>query len=177
MVFHEITEPAIAEAFQHSREINMDLVDAQQARRVLDRLVGYSISPLLWRKVRSRLSAGRVQSVALRLIVEREREIDAFNPVEYWSIEAEFLPEGGKQSFIAKLAKIDDADPVLGNEADVKPLLLEHGEAAYQISQDQARRAAAQSIRSIHHQHAAAGSLTPTGLYCPADDGTGAAAL
>ena len=70
----------------------MDLVDAQQARRVLDRLVGYSISPLLWEKVRSRLSAGRVQSVALRLIVEREREIEAFNPVEYWSIEAELHP-------------------------------------------------------------------------------------
>ena len=86
VVFHEITEPAIAEAFSHSRDINMDLVNAQQARRVLDRLVGYNLSPLLWRKVRSRLSAGRVQSVALRLIVEREREIDAFNPEEYWSI-------------------------------------------------------------------------------------------
>ncbi len=134
VVFHEITEPAIAEAFQHSRQINMDLVDAQQARRVLDRLVGYSISPLLWRKVRSRLSAGRVQSVALRLIVEREREIDAFIPVEYWTIEAEFMPQGGKQSFTAKLAKVDDADPVLGNEADVKPLLVEMEQAAYQIS-------------------------------------------
>ena len=91
--------PAVAEAFAHPREIDMDLVDAQQARRVLDRLVGYSISPLLWEKVRSRLSAGRVQSVALRLIVEREREIDEFTPVEYWSIDAEFKPEGAKQSY------------------------------------------------------------------------------
>jgi DNA topoisomerase I len=94
VVFHEITEGAVAEAFAHPRNINMDLVDAQQARRVLDRLVGYNLSPLLWRKVRGRLSAGRVQSVALRLIVDREREIDAFDPVEYWSIEAEFQPEG-----------------------------------------------------------------------------------
>ena len=99
VVFHEITEPAIKEAFANPRAINMDLVNAQQARRVLDRLVGYSISPILWEKVRSRLSAGRVQSVALRLIVEREREIDAFVPVEYWSIHAEFKPEGLKSTF------------------------------------------------------------------------------
>ena len=105
VVFHEITENAINEAFANPREINMDLVNAQQARRVLDRLVGYSISPILWEKVRSRLSAGRVQSVALRLIVEREREIDAFNPVEYWSIGAELRPEGQKQTFITKLAR------------------------------------------------------------------------
>jgi len=104
VVFHEITEPAINDAFAHTRDIDMDLVNAQQARRVLDRLVGYNLSPLLWRKVRSRLSAGRVQSVALRLIVEREREIDAFIPVEYWTIAAELRPEGLKETFIAKLA-------------------------------------------------------------------------
>ena len=80
----------------------MDLVNAQQARRVLDRLVGYSISPILWEKVRSRLSAGRVQSVALRLIVEREREIDAFNAVEYWTIHGEFKPEGLKSNIHCK---------------------------------------------------------------------------
>jgi DNA topoisomerase-1 len=84
VVFHEITRPAIEEAFAHPREINMQMVDAQQARRILDRLVGYSLSPILWRKVRNRLSAGRVQSVALRLIVEREREIENFIPEEYW---------------------------------------------------------------------------------------------
>ena len=134
VVFHEITEPAINEAFANPRGINMDLVNAQQARRVLDRLVGYSLSPLLWRKVRGRLSAGRVQSVALRLIVEREREIDAFVPVEYWSIGAEFRPEGIKETFVAKLARINGEEPVLGSEADVKPVLESMGKAAYTIT-------------------------------------------
>src|SRR3990172_9216902 len=107
VVFHEITKPAIEEAFDHPREINMDLVDAQQARRILDRLVGYSLSPILWEKVRNRLSAGRVQSVALRLVVEREREIEAFVPTEYWSIEAELQPEGSQSTFFAKLVEVD----------------------------------------------------------------------
>ena len=134
VVFHEITEPAINEAFSHPRDINMDLVDAQQARRVLDRLVGYNLSPLLWRKVRPRLSAGRVQSVALRLIVEREREIDAFVPVEYWTIGAEFRPEGIKETFLAKLVRINGEEPVLDCEADVNPLLESLGKAAYTIT-------------------------------------------
>jgi DNA topoisomerase-1 len=134
VVFHEITEPAIQDAFAHPREIDMNLVNAQQARRVLDRLVGYSISPILWEKVRSRLSAGRVQSVALRMIVDREREIDAFVPVEYWSIGAEFQPEGVKQSFITKLARIDDAEPKLPNDEAVKPILVDMETAAYSIT-------------------------------------------
>jgi DNA topoisomerase I len=134
VVFHEITEPAIAEAFAHPREINMDLVNAQQARRVLDRLVGYNLSPLLWRKVRGRLSAGRVQSVALRLVVEREREIQAFVPVEYWSVAGEFQPEGLAETFIAKLARVDEVEPELGNEEQVKPLLADMEIAAYSIS-------------------------------------------
>jgi DNA topoisomerase-1 len=134
VVFHEITEPAIKDAFSHPRNINMDLVDAQQARRILDRLVGYSISPILWEKVRGRLSAGRVQSVALRLIVEREREIEAFVPTEYWSIHGEFKPEGLKSNFTAKLAKIDDQDPELPNEETVRPILIDMETAAYSIT-------------------------------------------
>lgn len=134
VVFHEITEHAINEAFANPREINMKLVDAQQARRVLDRLVGYGISPLLWEKVRSRLSAGRVQSVALRLIVEREREIEAFIPVEYWSIAADFKPEGGKQVYTAKLAKIDEKDPELANNEIVESYIRELEKASYVIS-------------------------------------------
>ncbi|WP_042356248.1 type I DNA topoisomerase [Bacillus rubiinfantis] len=91
VVFNEITKDAIKESFKHPRSINMDLVDAQQARRVLDRLVGYNISPLLWKKVKKGLSAGRVQSVAVRLIIDREKEIQAFVPEEYWTIEADFV--------------------------------------------------------------------------------------
>jgi len=134
VVFHEITEPAVAEAFAHPRTINMDLVNAQQARRVLDRLVGYNLSPLLWRKIRGRLSAGRVQSVALRLVVEREREINDFIPVEYWTIQAEFLPEGGSSSFIARLVRLDSDEPVFGNEAEVKLVLVDMEQATYLIS-------------------------------------------
>jgi DNA topoisomerase I len=134
VVFHEITAPAVAEAFAHPREINMDLVNAQQARRVLDRLVGYSISPILWEKVRGRLSAGRVQSVALRLIVEREREIDEFKAVEYWSIHAELKHGSLKSSFLAKLARIDDKEPELANEDSVKPILIDMETAAYAVT-------------------------------------------
>jgi DNA topoisomerase I len=134
VVFHEITEPAVAEAFAHPRSINMDLVDAQQARRVLDRLVGYNLSPLLWRKVRGRLSAGRVQSVALRLVVEREREIEAFVPVEYWSIHGEFQPQGSQDSFLAKLVRVDGEDPGLDSEAAVKPVLVDMESGAYSIT-------------------------------------------
>ncbi len=134
VVFHEITEPAIKDAFGRPRQVNMDLVDAQQARRILDRLVGYSISPLLWEKVRGRLSAGRVQSVALRLIVEREREIENFVPVEYWSIHAEFKPEGLKSTFVAKLAKVDAEDPQLPGEEAVKQILNDMESAAYSIT-------------------------------------------
>lgn len=134
VVFHEITAPAVREAFEHPRGINMDLVDAQQARRVLDRLVGYNLSPLLWRKVRGRLSAGRVQSVALRLIVEREREIQAFVPVEYWTIAAEFLPQGLKETFLARLVRKDGEEPELPNEETVKPILEDMDKAAYAVS-------------------------------------------
>ena len=89
VVFHEITDKAIEQAFKHPRAVDTQLVNAQQARRILDRLVGYKISPLLWKKVRRGLSAGRVQSVAVRIIVDREREIEQFIPEEYWTIEAE----------------------------------------------------------------------------------------
>lgn len=158
VTFHEITEPAIQEAFSHPRPIDMNLVNAQQARRILDRLVGYQISPLLWEKVRNRLSAGRVQSVALRLIVEREREIQAFVPEEYWTIAAEFLPQGLKSTFIARLVRVDGEEPNLPNEEAVRPLLVDMESAKYIIERikrgERRRKPAAPFITSTLQQEA-----------------------
>jgi len=158
VTFHEITEPAIKEAFAHPRAIDMDLVNAQQARRVLDRLVGYSISPILWEKVRSRLSAGRVQSVALRLIVDREREIEGFVPVEYWSIHGEFRPTGEKSTFIAKLIKADGEDVNLPDEDSAKGLADRMQDATYQVGKvrrsERRRRPAAPFTTSTLQQEA-----------------------
>ena len=158
VVFHEITQQAISDAFSHPRQVDMNLVDAQQARRVLDRLVGYSISPILWEKVRSRLSAGRVQSVALRMIVEREREIQDFIPQEFWSIEGEFLPENGKSTYLAKLVKINHNEPGLINEATVKEYLEQLDKASYCISKikksERRRKPSAPFITSTLQQEA-----------------------
>ena len=113
IVFHEITRPAILEAIQHPRDIDRNLVDAQQARRVLDRLVGFELSPVLWRMIQPKLSAGRVQSVALRLVVDREKEIMAFNSVPYYRVEAVFRPEGAPASVKVKAlldARFDSMD-------------------------------------------------------------------
>lgn len=136
VAFHEITKEAVNEAFSHPRGIDMRLVEAQQARRILDRLVGYKISPLLWRKVRGRLSAGRVQSVALRLIVEREREIEGFVPQEFWSIEAELAKEETRgqeprDSFRAKLERVRGEKVELGSQDEVQPILEELEGAPY----------------------------------------------
>lgn len=118
VTFNEITKKAVNAAFAHARDVDENLVDAQQTRRVLDRLVGYQISPLLWDKVRRGLSAGRVQTVALRLIVEREQEINDFKPVEYWTIDADLLPEGGKQGFTARFVGVNGVPSRVANGAD-----------------------------------------------------------
>ncbi len=122
--FHEITKEAIESAFKNPRSIDMNRVNAQQARRILDRIMGYNLSPLLWEKVGRGLSAGRVQSVALRLIVEREDKINAFNPEEYWELEAELEKPGKKPSFIAKLVQIDEeAKPKIKDKASSEKIL------------------------------------------------------
>jgi DNA topoisomerase-1 len=119
VTFNEITKKAVQEAFKHARDVDQNLVDAQQTRRVLDRLVGYQISPLLWDKVRRGLSAGRVQTVAVRLIVEREREIAAFQPVEYWTLDALLHPERhADKSFKARFIGIDGEPARVANGKD-----------------------------------------------------------
>jgi DNA topoisomerase-1 len=144
--FHEITDEAIEHAFAHPREIDMQRVEAQQARRILDRIVGYTLSPLLRDKMGRRgLSAGRVQSVAVRLVVEREREIEAFVPEEYWSVEAELakqfppsVPPASRgeerRSFIARLHRIHGEKPALHSEADVQAVVDELEKCIYTVA-------------------------------------------
>lgn len=162
VVFQEITKPAIEAAFAAPRAIDMDRVDAQQARRILDRLVGYNLSPLLWRKVRGRLSAGRVQSVAVRQVVEREREIEAFVSEEYWTLAAELQQQNGirreRPSFLAKFFKFNGEDPVLRSETDVQPHLAALAKAAWTVGEvrlgKRTRRPAAPFTTSTLQQEA-----------------------
>jgi DNA topoisomerase-1 len=134
VVFHEITKDAVKKAFAHPREFNRKLVDAQNARRVLDRIVGYQISPLLWEKVGSRLSAGRVQSVALRLVVEREEAIKAFVPQEYWQIAVELQKKGANVILTANLEKISGEKAELKAQAQATDLIEEIKKAPFKIS-------------------------------------------
>jgi len=133
VMFNEITQKAIKAAFENPAQVNEDLVDAQQARRVLDRIVGYKVSPLLWNKVRRGLSAGRVQTVALRLIVERELEIRAFVPVEYWTIHA-MLDAGTPPVFEAKLHKFKDEDLEVANQAAADAVLAAVEKAKWEVA-------------------------------------------
>jgi len=138
ITFHEITKSAIEKSLSNPGEINLNLVDAQQARRVLDRLVGYKLSPLLWRKIRRGLSAGRVQSVAVRLIVDRERKIEKFIPEEYWEIFAELRRHlGGLKedapTFLAKLAKINGRVAKIENESQAKEIVGELEKANFEV--------------------------------------------
>ncbi|MBI2848038.1 MAG: type I DNA topoisomerase, partial [Chloroflexi bacterium] len=146
VVFHEITEQAVRQAFQHPRDIDIQLVNAQQARRVLDRLVGYKISTLLWKKVKRGLSAGRVQSVALRIIVDREREVEKFIPVEYWTIEAELAKKEAKASAFRALlvGLIGGGKLEIHSQKEADDVKEELEEARYKVLKVQTRKATRQ---------------------------------
>lgn len=135
VTFNEITKSGVTAGIKEPRKLNLDLVDAQQARRVLDRIVGYKLSPFLWKKVKSGLSAGRVQTVALRLIVEREREIEKFEPQEYWSIDAKLA--AGRKSFMAKLHGFKDGKKIdlIANETEASGIIEDLENAVYTVSE------------------------------------------
>lgn len=135
ITFNEITKNAVKESLKNAREINMDLVDAQQARRVLDRMVGYRISPLLWAKVKRGLSAGRVQSVALRIICDREEEINNFIPEEYWTLEAFFNISGEKKPLAARYYGTRDGKAVISSKEELDRILKEIDKAEFKVSE------------------------------------------
>jgi DNA topoisomerase-1 len=158
VMFNEITKKAVEKAFEKPGQVNVNLVDAQQARRVLDRLVGYKISPLLWDKVRRGLSAGRVQTVALRVVVEREREIRAFTPREYWTIDAE-LQARKAPLLSARLFKLDDGPAEIASQAASDALLAALDGAEYVVksvgTREKKRNPVAPFITSTLQQEAA----------------------
>ena len=141
ITFNELTKTGIQNGMAHPRSLDMDLVNAQQARRVLDRIVGYKLSPFLWKKVRRGLSAGRVQSVAVRLIVDREKEIEAFQSQEYWSIDAKLHGAASRKQFSAKLSEIE------GKKADLKTKEQTDGIVEYLKNQDFIVSAIKKSVR------------------------------
>ncbi len=165
VVFHEITRDAVRHALEDTRDINADLVNAQQARRVLDRLVGYKMSPFLWRKVRGGLSAGRVQSVALRLIVDREREIEAFTPQEYWSLHATLAKrpaKGDKDQFDAELVRLHGKKPEINDGETAQGIVADLDDAAWpvkKISVRESRRRPSAPYTTSTMQQDASGRL------------------
>lgn len=158
IVFNEITKPAIQDAVKHPRSINLDQVDAQQARRMLDRIVGYKLSPLLWRKIRKGLSAGRVQSVTVKLICDREKEIQAFDSVEYWTVSLK-LRKGKSAMFEAELTQADGKKLELHNEQETKELLADFERQSLQVTavkkSERRRKASAPFTTSSMQQDAA----------------------
>ncbi len=151
VTFNEITKDAVKSAITQPRKIDMDLTDAQQARRVLDRIVGYKISPVLWKKVQKGLSAGRVQSVAVRLIVEREEEIENFKPEEYWNIYADLKEPKSKKSFQAKLYGKDNKKIDIHSENEVNSILQDLEKAKYIVEEIKKRREKTYTSSTIYN--------------------------
>ena len=134
ITFNEITKTAVRESIKNAREIDMDLVDAQQARRMVDRMVGYRISPILWAKVKRGLSAGRVQSVALRIIADREEEINAFVPEEYWSLDAQFQVKGERKTLAAKFYGTTEEKMDIHSRQEMDQVLAAVKDAAFHVT-------------------------------------------
>lgn len=151
VVFNEITKDAVKNAFVEPREIDMNLVDSQQARRVLDRIVGYSISPILWKKVKKGLSAGRVQSVALKLIIDRENDIKSFVPEEYWSIDSIF--KKGSKKFQASFYGIDGKKTKLSTHEDVKDVLSRITSDEFDVNKVEKKNVVVMRHCLIQHLH------------------------
>ena len=173
VMFNEITPKAIKAAFEKAGKVDEKLVDAQQARRVLDRIVGYKISPLLWDKVRRGLSAGRVQTVALRLIVEREQEIKAFVPKEYWTIHAR-LEANEAPVFEAKLTKYKGEDLEISNEAQATKIVEDLKRATWTVAEVTQREKRRHAYPAVYDFEAAAGVVQPVPIFGQAHDGLGA---
>jgi DNA topoisomerase-1 len=174
--FNEITKDAIIEAFSKPDVINQNLVDAQQARRIMDRLVGYKVSPLLWRAISRGLSAGRVQSVAVRLICEREAEIAAFVAQEYWSFAGKFRSLAG-EVFEASLHHIDGKKPEVGTTDQAMALKSEMEACTWQVAEIGEKEVTPQALRPLHHLDHAAGRRPAPGFQPQEDHDAGPAAL
>ena len=172
--FNEITKTAVRDSLKNAREIDMNLVDAQQARRVLDRIVGYEISPILWKKVKRGLSAGRVQSVALRIICDREDEINAFIPEEYWKLDAQFHVEGQKKPLTASFYGKDGSKLDIHNQEEMNLIL---SELEGKDSQCEKEPAFQKSALALYNEYPPAGGFQAAEFFNPEDHASGSAAL
>jgi len=176
VLFHELTKKAILEAIRLPEDLNKNKYEAQKTRRILDRLVGYQISPLLWRKVKGGLSAGRVQSVALRIICERERAIQAFEPQEYWSITAE-LEGDTPPSFSAKLVKKNDEKITIPDKEAADSILSALEGVDFLVDKIVKRTKKTQPPAAFYHKQTAAGGYSKTALFSQKDHDAGPAAI
>ncbi len=174
VLFYELTRKAIKEALEKPNELNRKLYEAQQARRILDRLVGYMISPLLWEKVRAGLSAGRVQSVALRLICEREEEIHAFEKQEYWTIDVRLSPRpdssSGPMPFSVQLIRYKKKKCAIGSHAEAERHVQALNSADLSRERGRKEAAAKKLISSLYYQHSPAGRRPEISLFGQTDD-------
>ncbi len=178
VTFNEITKTGVEGGMAHPRSIDMNLVNAQQARRILDRLVGYKLSPFLAKVIRRGLSAGRVQSVAVRLVVDREEEIRAFQPEEYWTIDAKLIPKGSRKAFPASFYGDDQGNKIkIASKEEADAILAKLEDADFRGVQGEKGQPAQIPSPAVQHLHHAAGSFPETGLPGPAHHEGGPRAL